>query len=164
MSIDLPRWPRIWSNIGWLRSSHWAPSPPSRRSQRPRLFRLSFPCPSTRCNSVLLRALIGQEETLRESTSSAARSQPSGSRCCTSCCPPRHRLVFSRIRQIRSPSLRRATCWPLPATGGKVKQKGLSKKGDRYLRSLLVTGAMAVARKAQKRPDRHPGGLLLVTP
>jgi transposase len=30
------------------------------------------------------------------------------------------------------------------STGGKVKQKGLSKKGDRYLRSLLVNGAMAV--------------------
>jgi len=42
------------------------------------------------------------------------------------------------------------------STGGKVKQKGLSKKGDRYLRSLLVTGAMAVVRQAQKRPDKHP--------
>src|SRR5262249_14896972 len=40
--------------------------------------------------------------------------------------------------------------------GGKVKQKGLSKKGDRYLRSLLVTGAMAVVRQAQIRPDQHP--------
>lgn len=43
------------------------------------------------------------------------------------------------------------------STGGKVKQKGLSKKGDRYLRSLLVNGAMAVVRQAQKRPDKHPG-------
>jgi MatE/Transposase IS116/IS110/IS902 family len=40
--------------------------------------------------------------------------------------------------------------------GGKVKQKGLSKKGDRYLRSLLVNGAMAVVQQAQKRPDKHP--------
>jgi transposase len=39
---------------------------------------------------------------------------------------------------------------------GKLKQKGLSKKGDRYLRSLLVNGAMAVVRQAQKRPDNHP--------
>ena len=39
------------------------------------------------------------------------------------------------------------------STGGKVKQKGLSKKGDRYLRSLLVNGAMAVVLQAQKRPD-----------
>jgi len=42
------------------------------------------------------------------------------------------------------------------STGGKVKQKGLSKKGDRYLRSLLVTGAMAIVRQAQIRPDKHP--------
>src|SRR5262250_195858 len=42
------------------------------------------------------------------------------------------------------------------STGGKVKQKGLSKKGDRYLRSLLVSGAMAQVRQAQKRPDKHP--------
>ena len=42
------------------------------------------------------------------------------------------------------------------STGGKLKQKGLSKKGDRYLRSLLVNGAMAVVRQAQLRPDKHP--------
>src|SRR5262245_43698228 len=42
------------------------------------------------------------------------------------------------------------------SSGGKVKQKGLSKKGDRYLRSLLVNGAMSVVRQAQKRPDKHP--------
>ena len=42
------------------------------------------------------------------------------------------------------------------STGGKVKQKGLSKKGDHYLRSLLVTGAMAVVQQAQKRPDKNP--------
>jgi transposase len=42
------------------------------------------------------------------------------------------------------------------STGGKVKQKGLSKKGDRYLRSLLITGAMAIVRQAKIRPDKHP--------
>src|SRR5262245_50557041 len=42
------------------------------------------------------------------------------------------------------------------STGGKVKQKGLSKKGDRYLRSLLVNGAMAVVQQAQIRPEKHP--------
>ena len=42
------------------------------------------------------------------------------------------------------------------STGGKVKQNGLSKRGDRYLRSRLVNGAMAVVHQAQKRPDRHP--------
>lgn len=35
---------------------------------------------------------------------------------------------------------------------GKVKQNGLSKKGDRYLRSLLVNGAMAIVQRAQTRP------------
>jgi transposase len=48
------------------------------------------------------------------------------------------------------------------STGGKVKQKGLSKKGDRYLRSLLVNGAMAVVQQAQKRPDKHPGAAKLL--
>jgi hypothetical protein len=41
------------------------------------------------------------------------------------------------------------------STGGKPKQKGLSKKGDRYLRSLLVNGAMAIVRQAETRPDKH---------
>jgi transposase len=41
------------------------------------------------------------------------------------------------------------------ATGGKVKQKALSKKGDRCLRSLRVNGAMAVVQQAPKRPDKH---------
>ena len=40
-------------------------------------------------------------------------------------------------------------------TGGKVRQNGLTKKGDRYLRSLLVNGAMAVVQQAQKRRDKH---------
>lgn len=42
------------------------------------------------------------------------------------------------------------------STGGKPRQKGLSKKGDRYLRSLLVNGAMAIVRQAKTRPDKHP--------
>jgi transposase len=42
------------------------------------------------------------------------------------------------------------------SSAGKTKQKGISKKGDRYLRQLLVTGAMAVIRQARKRPDKHP--------
>ena len=44
------------------------------------------------------------------------------------------------------------------STGGKVKQKGLSKKGDRYLRSLLVNGAMALVRQAKihlRPPDKQ---------
>ena len=43
------------------------------------------------------------------------------------------------------------------STGGKVRLNGLSKKGDHYLRSLLVSGAMAVVQPAQKRPDKVPG-------
>ena len=42
------------------------------------------------------------------------------------------------------------------STGGRPRQKGLSKKGDRYLRALLVSGAMALVRHARRRPDRHP--------
>lgn len=42
------------------------------------------------------------------------------------------------------------------STGGKVRQKGLSKKGDRYLRALLVSGAMALVQQARRRPDRQP--------
>lgn len=41
------------------------------------------------------------------------------------------------------------------STGGKPRQKGLSKKGDRYLRALLVSGAMAVVRQAKRRPDKY---------
>jgi GrpB-like predicted nucleotidyltransferase (UPF0157 family) len=44
----------------------------------------------------------------------------------------------------------------LETLGYDYAEKGLSKKGDRYLRSLLVNGAMAVVRQAQRRPDKHP--------
>jgi hypothetical protein len=37
-----------------------------------------------------------------------------------------------------------------------VKQKGFSKKGDRYRRPLLACGAMAMVRQAQIRPDKIP--------
>jgi transposase len=42
------------------------------------------------------------------------------------------------------------------STGGKTRQKGISKKGDRYLRQLLVNGAMAVVRQAQRKPEKYP--------
>jgi transposase len=42
------------------------------------------------------------------------------------------------------------------STGGKAKQKAISKKGDRYLRQLLVNGAMAVVRQAQRKPEKYP--------
>lgn len=41
-------------------------------------------------------------------------------------------------------------------TGGKVRMKGISKRGDRYLRKLLVHGARAVLRAAEAKPQpRH---------
>ena len=48
------------------------------------------------------------------------------------------------------------------STGGKAKQKGISKKGDRYLRALLVNGATSVVKQARRRPEKHPwvAGLL----
>jgi transposase len=49
------------------------------------------------------------------------------------------------------------------STGGKPKQKGLSKKGDRYLRALLVSGAMAIVRQARMRPERYPWVANLLT-
>jgi len=42
------------------------------------------------------------------------------------------------------------------SSGGKVKQRGISKKGDRYLRRLLVSGAMAMVQHAQRKPDKYP--------
>jgi transposase len=48
------------------------------------------------------------------------------------------------------------------STGGKAKQKGISKKGDRYLRQLLVNGAMAVVRQAQRRPEKYPSVVKLL--
>lgn len=42
------------------------------------------------------------------------------------------------------------------SSGGKERLKGISKQGDRYLRQLLVGGAMAVIRHAQAHPDKHP--------
>ena len=49
------------------------------------------------------------------------------------------------------------------STGAKARQKGISKKGDRYLRSLLVSGAMAVIPQAQRRPEKWPWGARLLS-
>jgi transposase len=60
-------------------------------------------------------------------------------------------LALFSLRSALSSSVTRALSL-VPendSTGGKVKQKGLSKKGDRYLRSLLVNGAMAVVHDRQ---------------
>lgn len=42
------------------------------------------------------------------------------------------------------------------SSGGRTKQRGISKKGDRYLRRLLVSGAMALIQHAQRKPDKYP--------
>lgn len=42
------------------------------------------------------------------------------------------------------------------SSGSKEKQCGISKKGDRYLRTLFVNGAMAVVQQAQRKPEKYP--------
>ena len=42
-------------------------------------------------------------------------------------------------------------------TGGKVRLGGISKRGDRYLRQLLIHGARAVVRQVGEKPDRLSG-------
>ena len=42
------------------------------------------------------------------------------------------------------------------STGGKERLGGISKQGDRYLRRLLVAGAMAVVQHTRLHPQKHP--------
>ena len=49
------------------------------------------------------------------------------------------------------------------STGGKARLGGISKQGDRYLRRLLVVGALAVLKQARARPDKHPWLIGLLT-
>ena len=42
------------------------------------------------------------------------------------------------------------------STGGKQKLGPISKQGDRYLRRILVVGAIAVLRRAQENPAKYP--------
>ena len=42
------------------------------------------------------------------------------------------------------------------STGGKQKLGPISKQGDRYLRRILVVGAIAVLRRAQEIPGKYP--------
>jgi len=42
------------------------------------------------------------------------------------------------------------------STGGKQRLGSISKQGDRYLRKLLIVGAMAVIQHARRQPERHP--------
>jgi transposase len=42
------------------------------------------------------------------------------------------------------------------STGGKERLGSISKQGDRYLRRLLVVGAISIVRTARMRPDKYP--------
>jgi transposase len=42
------------------------------------------------------------------------------------------------------------------STGGKDRLGSISKQGDRYLRRLLIVGALSVVNSARARPDKYP--------
>src|SRR5437870_13663875 len=42
------------------------------------------------------------------------------------------------------------------STGGKQKLGPISKQGDRYLRRILVVGAVSVLRRAKLNPEKYP--------
>jgi hypothetical protein len=42
------------------------------------------------------------------------------------------------------------------STGGKERLGRITKQGDRYLRCLLVAGAMAVVQQARRHPEKYP--------
>jgi transposase len=41
------------------------------------------------------------------------------------------------------------------SSGGKTRLQGISKRGDSYLRTLLVHGARAVVKSAERKPEQH---------
>ena len=48
------------------------------------------------------------------------------------------------------------------STGGKAKLLGISKRGDPYLRTLLIHGARLVMQAASRQPEKHPWLISLV--
>ena len=48
------------------------------------------------------------------------------------------------------------SCRAKNSTGGKQKLGPISKRGDRYLRRILVVGACAVLRYARHKPEKYP--------
>ena len=42
------------------------------------------------------------------------------------------------------------------STGGKPKLGPISKQGDRYLRRILVAGAVSILRRAKLHPEKFP--------
>jgi transposase len=50
----------------------------------------------------------------------------------------------------------RRTAWWGWEDGGKLKLGPISKQGDRYLRRLLVVGAVSTLRRAKQNPQKFP--------
>lgn len=50
----------------------------------------------------------------------------------------------------------------LDESGGKARERAISKKGDRYLRQLLVSGQMSIVKQARRRPDKYPNIVALL--
>jgi transposase len=49
------------------------------------------------------------------------------------------------------------------STGGKERLGSISKQGDRYLRRLLIVGALSVIKSARMRPDKYPWVVALLS-
>jgi transposase len=49
------------------------------------------------------------------------------------------------------------------STGGRERLGSISKQGDRYLRRLLVVGAIAIVTTARMRPEKYPCVIKLLT-
>ena len=45
------------------------------------------------------------------------------------------------------------------SSGNKIRLGGISKRGDRYIRTLLIHGARTAVNKCEKRTDRHSNWL-----
>jgi hypothetical protein len=50
----------------------------------------------------------------------------------------------------------------LPLSGGKERLLGISKRGDRYLRTLLIHGARATVHRARRKTDARSRGIMSV--
>src|ERR1700688_2764259 len=57
---------------------------------------------------------------------------------------------------------RRNSCMRLGQNGGKTNLLGISKRGDTYLRTLLIHGARSVLFSLKRNPDRADGWLARV--
>ena len=70
-------------------------------------------------------------------------------------CRGRERFLGSLILQRISIHLRFRALQKVHTSGGKDKLGSMSKQGDRYLRSLFTTGALAVIRYAKIHGTKH---------